>query len=89
MYKKLNYTDYAQPIYYEVLPNKYSAEHILKILLDPTISSSVICTVRPLEITKSATYVVDIHSLTHPMTSRMITSGSGNIQGRIRYILGK
>ena len=60
--EKLNYTDDAQ-LRYEVLPNKYGAECILKIILDPTISSSVICTVRRLEIT---TYVVDIHSLTHP-----------------------
>ena len=63
--KKLDYSDCIQPIY-EVPPNKYSAERILKILLDPKISASVICTVRPADITKSATYVVNIHKLEHP-----------------------
>ena len=65
MCKKLDYIDYAQPLY-EVPPSKYSAERILKILLDPSISQSKICTIRPVDITKSSTYVVAINKLEHP-----------------------
>ena len=61
----MKYKSEESPIH-EVPQNKYSAEWILKILLDPNISASVICTVRPVDITKSATYVVDIHKLEHP-----------------------
>ena len=54
-----------EPIY-EIPPPKYQAERISKILLDPTIPPSKICSVRPTRISKSATYVVEISKLKHP-----------------------
>ena len=57
--------DDVEPIY-EIPPPKYSAEKILKILLDQNIQESKICSVRPTGIHKSATYVVDVSKLKHP-----------------------
>ena len=54
-----------QPVY-EIPPPKYHAERILKILLDPTIPPSKICSVRPTNISRSATYIVDVSKLKHP-----------------------
>ena len=51
---------------YEIPPAKYSAEKILKILCDPSISSSKICTTMPVQVTTSGTYVVDVTKLSHP-----------------------
>lgn len=51
---------------YEIPPAKYSAERILKILCDPAISSSKICTTLPIQVTTSGTYVVDVTKLSHP-----------------------
>lgn len=51
---------------YEHPPIKYSAETVLKILLDPNINSSKICTTRPIIIKRSSTFVVDITKLAHP-----------------------
>ena len=50
---------------FEIPPPKYTAEQILRILLDPYISESKICNVRPVNITQSATYVVNIQMLEH------------------------
>ena len=52
--------DSAQPIY-EHPPDKYSAEEIIKILLDPP--KDKICYVKPTLVTKSAAYIVDTSSL--------------------------
>ena len=57
---------YDEETIYEIPPPKYQTERILKILLDPTIPPSKICSVRPTRISKSATYVVDISKLKHP-----------------------
>ena len=46
---------------YEHPPAKYTAEQIIKILLDPI--EEKICHVKPICVTKSATYVVDVCSL--------------------------
>ena len=51
-----------QPIF-EIPPQKYAGERVLKILLDPLISVEKICKVRPHGITSSATYVVDTNCL--------------------------
>lgn len=51
---------------YEVPPEKYSAERIIKILLDPHIDSSLICRGRPLNIESSGTFVIDLDSLEDP-----------------------
>ena len=53
-----------QPIF-ETPPEKYSAERVLRILLDRDISPSRICQERPVNITESATFVVDITKLRH------------------------
>ena len=51
---------------YEIPPTKYSAERILKILLDPEIDENKICNYKPSNISASATYVVNIANLKHP-----------------------
>lgn len=55
----------TEPIY-EVPTPKYPAERILKILLDPKLPASKICVTRPVNVTKSATYVVNVNKLQHP-----------------------
>ena len=50
---------------YEIPLLNYAAERILEILLSPT-DDSRICHDRPMGITTSATFVVDIDSLKHP-----------------------
>ena len=51
---------------YENPPSKYSAEQILRILLDPNIPDTKVCSKRPTNIMQSATYVVNITKLTDP-----------------------
>ena len=51
---------------YEVPTPKYTTERILRILLDPDIPTAKICSSRFINITKSATYVVDISKLAKP-----------------------
>ena len=51
---------------YETPPPKYAAERILKILLDPFLPTSKVCSVRPTNLVKSSTYVIDISKLEHP-----------------------
>ena len=46
---------------YEEPPVKYSAERIIRILLQPDVSK--ICSVRPTSVSKSSTYVVDVRNL--------------------------
>lgn len=52
----------GQPVY-ETPPEKYSAERIIHILLDPNIDQSKVCTQRPLNIESSCTFVVDLDHL--------------------------
>ena len=52
----------GQPVY-EMPPEKYSAERIIHILLDPNIDKSKVCTQRPLNINSSCTFVVDLDYL--------------------------
>lgn len=62
----LNYSEQqlrcGQPIF-EYPPAKYTSERILQILLNSNISDSKICTAKPIGITTSATFVVDIRHL--------------------------
>lgn len=53
-------TDCDQPIY-EHPPMKYSAEQIIRILLDP--QEGKVCNVKPTSVSCSATYVVDTRNL--------------------------
>lgn len=51
---------------YEVPPEKYSAEDIVRILLNPNIDHAKICKKRPCTVCTSASYVVDLDTLQHP-----------------------
>ena len=51
---------------YEVPPEKYSAEQIIKILLDPNFDDKKICKQRPVNVKSSSTFVVDLSSLKDP-----------------------
>ena len=46
----------TEPVYKTPTP-KYTAERILRILLDPNIPPSKICTTRPTNVVRSATYM--------------------------------
>lgn len=55
------------PLAFESPPPKYSAESILKLLLDPNIDRCRVCCSWPVSgVTSNATFVVDITSLKHP-----------------------
>ena len=51
---------------YEVPQGSYTGERILEILLDPDIDQSNVCRSRPVGVTRSSTFVVDLESLEHP-----------------------
>ena len=51
---------------YEVPSEKYSAERIIKILLNPKIEGNRICKKRPVDIDVSSTFVIDLNSLKDP-----------------------
>lgn len=55
---------YGVPIY-ERPPPKYSANYIMKLLLDPNIDRSIIATGRPIGSACNATFVVDLSKLQH------------------------
>jgi hypothetical protein len=55
--------DLRQPIY-ELLPLKYTAGRIIKILLQA--KETKICRVKPTAVTESSTYVIDTRSLRNP-----------------------
>lgn len=54
-----------EPIF-EVPPEKYSSERVIKILLDPKIKQSKICSRRPVMVEKSSTFVVNLDMLQDP-----------------------
>ena len=54
-----------EPVY-ERPPQKYTAERIVKILLDPNIDRNKICKRRPILVEESSTYVVDLDLLQDP-----------------------
>lgn len=51
---------------FEYPPPKYSANRIMRILLDPKINTSLVSSGRPIQIDKSSTFVVDLSTLQHP-----------------------
>ena len=53
-----------EPVY-KVSPDKYSAEDMVRILLNPNIDHAMICMKRPFSISTSSSYVVDLDSLQH------------------------
>ena len=66
---------------YETPPSQYAAEEMLKIILNPNLSSSKICSVRPISIKKSATYIIDITKLRHPDDAKKDNFGRWNCVG--------
>ena len=76
----LHHSDDLEPIF-EVPPPKYTAEQILRILLDPCIPESKICNVRPVNITQSATYVANIQRLDHQDDIKNDNFGKWNHSG--------
>lgn len=92
--KKLKFEDDPNQPIYEQPPHKYTAEQIIKILIDP--DQHKICHVKPTSVTKSATYVVDVRSLqnaedikkdefgiwkysgSHPQTFKVYTEEDGS-----------
>ena len=58
---------FIDPLAYEVPPPKYTAEYILKLLLNPSIDRNRICCTWPVSnIVGSATFVVNLTSFKHP-----------------------
>ena len=66
---------------YETPPDKYPAETIIEILLDPSIKKTTICHQQPTKITKSSTYVVDLNSLKDPEDVKKDSFGVWNHSG--------
>ena len=54
------------PLAYEYPSPMYGAETLMKMLLSPKIDCSKICTTWPLQVSHSATFIVDITQLKHP-----------------------
>ena len=55
----------VEPVFEEP-PKKYSAERIIRILMDPKVDPNKICKQRPLAVNQSATFIVDLNSLQDP-----------------------
>ena len=51
---------------YEFPPPKYSAEGVIRILLDPHLDVSKVCARRPTDVSVSSTFIVNISKLAHP-----------------------
>ena len=51
---------------FEIPPRKYTAERIIRILLDLSIDNSKVCKQHPFAVTMSSTYVIDLNSLLDP-----------------------
>ena len=66
---------------FEDPPMKYSAEHIIKILLDPDINRAKVCKERPLSIEKSSTFVIDLDCLQDPEDVKKDNFGIWNHSG--------
>ena len=72
--------DPLQPVF-ETPPTAYTAEGILRILLDPQLKQCRICQERPTSVTRSATFVVDVTKLHHPDDIKKDTFGKWNHSG--------
>lgn len=51
---------------YEVPPEKYPAERIIKILLDPLMDPSLVCKKCPMNVEGSSSFVIDLDKLDDP-----------------------
>ena len=60
------YSEDLHPLAYEKPPAKYAAESILKVLLDPKLGKRKVCSVWPVAVENSSTFIVDITKLKHP-----------------------
>ena len=69
-----------QPVF-EYPPPKYAAERVLQILLDLTLSPSKVCQVRPVNITESCTFVIDVTKLDHEQDVLRDGFGKWNYSG--------
>ena len=75
-----NESSTAYPVY-EHPPQKYSAETVIKILLDPNLDPSQICSSRPTNISESSTYVIDVTKLETPKDIKSDNFGVWNHSG--------
>ena len=66
---------------FEIPPPRYSAEHIIRILLDPTIPPTKVCIRRPIAISKSSTFIVDLTHLENPDDVKHDSFGSWDHSG--------
>lgn len=66
---------------FETPPTTYTAEQILRILLDPNINHNRICQERPTTAIRSSTFVVDITKLRHPDDIKKDSFGKWNHSG--------
>ena len=66
---------------YEVPKGMYTGEQLLDILFDPKIDTRKICHERPMQVTCSSTFVVDLDSLKHPDDVRKDEFGKWNYSG--------
>ena len=69
-----------EPVF-EVPLLKYTAERVVKILLDPNLDSSRICKRRPVAVNSSSTYVIDLDSLQDPGDVKKDNFGVWNHSG--------
>ena len=70
--------DSCQPVY-ENPPAKYNAERIIKILLQ--LDETRVCYVKPSAVTRSASYVVDVHNLQNQDNIKKDKFGIWNYSG--------
>ena len=66
---------------FEYPPQKYSAERILRILLDPDVDPNSVCSERPVNIKKSSTFIIDITKLLHEKDVLKDEFGKWNYSG--------
>ena len=71
---------------YEIPKGLYTGERILKILLNPNIKRRRVCHKRPINVSVSSTFVVDLNSLEHPDDIKRMSSESGSTVGRILFL---
>lgn len=75
-----NYDNPKQPIF-DRHPTKYLAEDIMHLLLNPELDKSLICSERPTLVDSSATFIVDIGSLSDVDDIKRDSYGKWNYSG--------
>ena len=66
---------------YEIPKGTYACERLFDILFDPDIDPNRICHERPMHVTRSSTFVVDLDSLKHPDDVRKDEFGKWTYSG--------